>query len=57
MLSKDEKIQMIADHEIDRMTLTDLQMYAEEHMVEYMGHMLNEEVDDLFLEVMNGKLI
>ena len=56
MLSKDEKIQMIADHEIDRMTLTDLQMYAEEHMVEYMGHMLNEEIEDLFLEVMDGQL-
>jgi len=56
MLSKDEKIQMIADHEIDCMTLTDLQMYAEEHMVEYMGHMLNEEIEDLFLEVMDGQL-
>jgi len=57
MLEKDEKIEMIVHHEVDRMNIHALRTFAEEHMTEELDHMLNEEVDDLFLEVMDGKLV
>ena len=57
MLGKDDKIQLIVDREIDRMSIDDLRRFAEDQMLETLYGMLNEEVDDLFLEVMNGQKI
>jgi hypothetical protein len=57
MLEREEKIEMIVHHEVDRMNIHALRSYAEEHMTEELDHMLSEEIEDIFLEVMDGKLV
>ena len=57
MLGKEEKIEMIVHHEVDRMNIHALRTFAENHMIEELDHMSSEQIDDLFLEVMDGKLI
>jgi len=55
MLNIDEKIQIIVDREVDRMTIDDLRLYAEDHMLQHIGNTFNDgEVEEAFLEVMNG---
>ena len=55
MLNRDEKIQMIVDSEVDRMTIDDLRLYAEDHMINHIEATFNDgEVEEAFLEVMNG---
>ena len=57
MLEKDEKIEMIVHHEVDRMNIHALRSFAEDHMIEELDHMSSEQIDDLFLEVMDGKIV
>ena len=57
MLGKEEKIEMIVHHEVDRMNIHALRTFAENHMIEELDHMSSEQIDDLFLEVMNGGLV
>jgi hypothetical protein len=57
MLERDEKIEMIVHHEVDRMNIHDLRSFAEDHMLETMHTMSSEDVEILFLEVMDGKLV
>tara|TARA_R100001086_G_C11635374_1_gene202931 strand:- start:305 stop:481 length:177 start_codon:yes stop_codon:yes gene_type:complete len=55
MLNRDEKIQMIVDSEVDRMTIDDLRLYAEDCMLQHIENTFNDkEVEEAFLEVMNG---
>tara|TARA_Y100000310_G_scaffold209379_1_gene209982 strand:+ start:326 stop:502 length:177 start_codon:yes stop_codon:yes gene_type:complete len=55
MLNRDEKIQMIVDSEIDRMTIDDLRLYAEDCMLQHIENTFNDgEVEEAFLEVKNG---
>ena len=57
MLERKEKIEMIVHHEVDRMNIDALRSFAEDHMIEELDHMSSEQIDDLFLEVMDGRLI
>jgi len=55
MLNRDEKIQMIVDSEVDRMTIDDLRLYAEDCMLQHIENTFNDgEVEEAFLEVKNG---
>ena len=55
MLNRDEKIQMIVDSEIDRMTIDDLRLYAEDCMLQHIENTFNDgEVEEAFLEVLDG---
>ena len=57
MLGKEEKIEMIVHHEVDRMNIHDLRSFAEDHMTEDLEKIDDENIDDLFITVMNGKLV
>ena len=54
-MNRDEKIQMIVDSEIDRMTIHDLRLYVEDHMINHIENTFNDgEVEEAFLEVLDG---
>ena len=57
MLEREEKIEMIVFHEVDRMNIHDLRSFAEDHMTEDLEKIDDENIDDLFITVMNGKLV
>jgi hypothetical protein len=57
MLEREEKIEMIVHHEVDRMNIDALRFFAEDHMTQDLEKIDDENIDDLFLTVMNGQKI
>ena len=55
MLEREEKIEMIVHHEVDRMNIHALRFFAEDHMTQDLEKIDDENIDDLFLTVMNGQ--
>ena len=55
MLNREEKIEMIVHHEVDRMNIDALRFFVEDYMTQDLEKINDENIDDLFLTVMNGQ--
>ena len=56
MLSRDDKVKIIVDHEVDSMDMDGLIMYAEDHLHKHFEGKGDDYIEELFLEVMDGQL-